>query len=361
MQQASITLRNFQINHLIPLLFCLAFYSGLQAQCFDPCDQHPAPSNVCDTAVPMQFDVPICASSVGYTADHWGNLEQVFCGGLHNNAFYQFIADTPDIDIPWWVLSGSFCDRGLQFQVLTTTEPCDNPNGVWESVYCLSPTGPPGSNGIIPLRDLTIGQRYYFMVDGFAGDLCEYQLNYEVPYDELFNFVGTADQSAIRMAWVVEDGYYFDQYRISRSINNENNWETVGQVNGTSNQSYLFTDSNPGQGFNYYRLELVGPDGEALCSKSIRVYYGDLGFTTINLFPNPASDFIYVEYATDSQTSVRIELFDLAGHLIVNSFDLPAQQIDNFFIDISALPAGAYILNLIQGDKRSTRKFIKAQ
>ncbi len=349
-----------KLPSLILLAILLITSHFAPADCFDPCGDHPAPGNTCAEAVPMRFDVPICASSVGYTADHWGNLEEVFCGGLHNNSFFEFIAEQPDIDIPWWVLSGSFCDRGLQFQVLTTVEPCDNPNGTWQSVYCLSPTGPPGSNGIIPLRDLTVGQRYYFMIDGFAGDLCEYQLNFQVPYDEIFNFTGTSLDSRVELLWVVDEAYSFESYRVSRSRDGESDWQTIDELAPEEDNLYRYSDLDPMDGFNYYRLELVDENGNALCSKHIRIYFGNLGFQILSLFPNPSKDIIYIEYSSAERIPNTLEIFDSAGRLLHESGIFPQEQIERFFIDISPFPAGAYILNLYNRNGKTTRKFIKA-
>lgn len=73
------------------------------------------------------------------------------------------------------------------------------------------------------------------------------------------------------------------------------------------------------------------------------------------IFPNPVSDVLYVNYS-DFQSNVSIELYDALGKLVVNQ-QLNNQQIS---VDLSGLQNGLYFIKLMNGNQvLNTRKVIK--
>lgn len=118
-------------------------------------------------------------TSSSYTADEPGNMCQscgLFAGSLENNSWLQFVANndtvvftitllscSDDIGIQFGVYSGSNCDN---FVLMTPVE--------WTDVD--APITP-GTVSTIVATGLVPGQVYYIMIDGNAGDDCQYIIN----------------------------------------------------------------------------------------------------------------------------------------------------------------------------------------
>ncbi|MBK8554644.1 MAG: hypothetical protein IPL65_02195 [Lewinellaceae bacterium] len=93
-----------------------------------------------------------------------------FCGTLESDVFYGFIPSTPDLTV---TVTPSNCENGdgLQIAIL---ENCDNP----QIIAC---NGGSSGGGNLPLSvsvsNLLPNHSYYLLIDGYAGDLCEFTIN----------------------------------------------------------------------------------------------------------------------------------------------------------------------------------------
>lgn len=72
--------------------------------------------------------------------------------------------------------------------------------------------------------------------------------------------------------------------------------------------------------------------------------------STIDLFPNPTSDIIYI---TGLSQPAEVMLYSIQGRLLKT-----VDQVEST-IDISDLPAGVYILNLTSGDQVLRERIVK--
>lgn len=148
------------------------------------CGSTPPAGNTCQSSTPICTFDGYCGSTQGYTANFWPALggdgglfspPGLFCGSIENNSFISFIAGASSVELEVIVSGGSSCVDGVQFMVLGNPNgpTCDSPNIV--DYGCQSPMAP-GNNQFIA-NNLVPGLEYYMMVDGFAGDVCTYQIN----------------------------------------------------------------------------------------------------------------------------------------------------------------------------------------
>jgi hypothetical protein len=72
---------------------------------------------------------------------------------------------------------------------------------------------------------------------------------------------------------------------------------------------------------------------------------------SITIYPNPASEFIYISNAGDNKPPV-ISIFDLAGRKVLS------REMDNNKLDISELKEGNYIISVMTDEKRTSGKLI---
>ncbi len=128
-------------------------------------------------------------------------------------------------------------------------------------------------------------------------------------------------------------------------------------------RQYEYLDRHPVKGVSYYRLTQTDFDGTTDTFHMVAVQYfgGDKGI--IKVYPNPVADGpLYLEVSgLASNEAVMINITTLTGekvvtsHLYVNGSGMLSEEL----AEISALPAGLYILILSQDSRHQSLRFIK--
>lgn len=98
---------------------------------------------------------------------------QNFLGTIENNSWLKFQAAETSASFVFNVPLGGSCTNGIQTAILsyngttlTRMTPCANSDGSWAGTFTLSTNSP-----LVP------GNEYYLMIDGNAGDVCNYSIN----------------------------------------------------------------------------------------------------------------------------------------------------------------------------------------
>lgn len=121
-------------------------------------------------------------------------------------------------------------------------------------------------------------------------------------------------------------------------------------ASGKVNASYTYNDEHPFAGLNYYRLAMKNVDGSTIYSDVVKAIVKD-GQAGLEVYPNPAGSEINV-------VSLK------AGKAIVSGVDgsVKLQSAVNSGlnkIDITALPAGLYLLQVNDKGQVYSRRFLK--
>ena len=134
-------------------------------------------SGYCETATPMcDFNGYCGGTSTAYPADH-EELESttvnpsglnIFCAGIEHNSWLSFVADSTTSVLDVWVKN---CTNSYGVQLMVFETDCSYGNFIPKS-NCWTPYEV--VSGQIIANNLTVGDSYLIMVDGFAGDYCEY-------------------------------------------------------------------------------------------------------------------------------------------------------------------------------------------
>jgi hypothetical protein len=175
---------------------------------------------------------------------------------------------------------------------------------------------------------------------------------------ELTSFTATPNQKTVDLTWSTateENNAYFE---VQSSVDGRN-FETIGQVEGAGTtyevQAYTFTDENPSNGVNYYRLRQVDFDGGFEYHKVISIVMnGDK--SEVQFYPNPTRGELNVVLSTTSESEIQV--IDLTGK-IVRSINSASEGITT--LDISDLANGQYILRIKNEQTISTSLFIKTK
>ncbi|MBK8444974.1 MAG: hypothetical protein IPL35_16925 [Sphingobacteriales bacterium] len=138
---------------------------------------NPIPSDICYTAPSITNLNGFCGTTLASYND-----EGVFFGGcagsytIENNSWLKFTAALEEVVINYWITGGASCASGIQLAVVQG--PC-NGGGMFSVACASNPTGGIGSTGTLSITGLTPGQDYYLMIDGYAGDVCDYVFGVE--------------------------------------------------------------------------------------------------------------------------------------------------------------------------------------
>lgn len=79
-----------------------------------------------------------------------------------------------------------------------------------------------------------------------------------------------------------------------------------------------------------------------------------------NVYPNPATENISIEYTANADENSTIYLYDMVGKRQLTNNVMVTRGYNNFTLDISALPQGSYILQIVNSGNALTKRFIKA-
>ena len=173
------------MKHLILTLLLLLL--SLKGFSQPPCGSNPAAGNTCATATPICELNGYCGNtSSTYTPDAWGSAGSLFgcgflglsscpgtgilgsfCGSVENDSYLSFVASSSSISFDCWVYNSSYGD-GIQIMIFSGT--C---GGNITSYYC-DQLVPSAGSQTVSASGLTPGNTYYIMIDGYAGDICDY-------------------------------------------------------------------------------------------------------------------------------------------------------------------------------------------
>lgn len=171
----------------------------------------------------------------------------------------------------------------------------------------------------------------------------------------LINFTARREQQTSILTWATTSETNSNRFEIQRSKTGKD-WNVLGSVKaqGESHftRQYSFIDARPLGGNNLYRLKMIDND-ETFAYSTIRSL--DAGYTeTASIFPNPVNDQFQIQ-GTEPNATRRIKIYNTAGVMV---FESAKRLVSN--IDIKHLPAGMYVLQVIdsQGQSRNL-KFAK--
>ena len=134
---------------------------------------------------------------------------------------------------------------------------------------------------------------------------------------ELVSFEAhTSEKNNVLLEWVTASEINNDYFTIERSSNGRD-FESIYMQTGAGNSSvtnnYSFTDMNPLQGDNYYRLKQTDYDGKFTYS-NIEFINMKTRDETITMYPNPLNSGQRLTFRlSNSENSSRVEIYSISG------------------------------------------------
>lgn len=135
-----------------------------------------------------------------------------------------------------------------------------------------------------------------------------------------------------------------DYFIIERSIDGTH-FLPIGRVEAAGNsnniRNYSFTDAASLSGMVFYRLKCVDIDNKANYSIVVK-----LGLNTINksihIYPNPASDYVSIEFTAESAGKAEIQILSIAGVKVLSKQVDCVKGVNIISVPISSLANGTY-------------------
>jgi hypothetical protein len=169
---------------------------------------------------------------------------------------------------------------------------------------------------------------------------------------DLLSLSAKRNNNDVIVSFIVTNESKITMYNIMHSRDGIN-FEMIGSVvpiNGAGGiTSYSYTDSNPTEGTNYYKIQVVENNGVPTYSKIVQA---SVASGEIFLYPNPATDEVKI---ASSNTLTRIELHSTVGQLVFEK-NIAATEI---IIPLSGLATGVYFVKVYDGENASIYKLEK--
>src|SRR6476661_4261209 len=167
---------------------------------------------------------------------------------------------------------------------------------------------------------------------------------------ELTSFKGYSQTSGVWLQWATASERSCERFEVQRKGEGAD-FTTIGRVAGhgttaTSN-TYAFADSRPLTGTAYYRLRQVDTDGRSSFSPVVAVRWKQEGIAAI--YPNPTTGLVLLQPTAAPQ---RFRVFNAQGQTLLSGET--SRQ-----LDLSALPAGSYLLELKDGASSSVQRVLR--
>ncbi|MBE0572646.1 MAG: M20/M25/M40 family metallo-hydrolase [Ignavibacteriaceae bacterium] len=183
---------------------------------------------------------------------------------------------------------------------------------------------------------------------------------------ELLAFTASVKNSDVELLWSTASELNNLGFEIERSIDGQDNFNTVGFVDGKGSSAeinyYSFTDNPQVSGVNqlYYRLKQVDFDGTFSYSDVVNVSYDvPAEFVLSQNYPNPFNPSTRISYFVPQESFVSIKVYDFLGREVITLVnETKSTGSYEIIFDASNLPSGTYFYTLIAENYSSTKKMI---
>ena len=299
-----------------------------------------------------------------YSADEPANIS-IFCGSIENNSWYVFTASATTETFNFSSVNNCLWGDGIQaevYEVATDVNGCCT--NFTSMSNCMNPaTATPGT---VTATGLTIGNDYYLMVDGWAGDQCDFTVSNWTATGilpvTLIEFTGYNYQNGNKLIWATQSEINNDYFIIQKS-DNAKNFIDIGSVNGNGNSdntiNYSFMDFTPSSKVSFYRLKQVDFDGKYEFSKIIAISSKES--SEIIIYPNPSKDNIFIDVNKITEGIYTIVYTSVLGSVSKEQIQITegtnTYQM-NKFVNLSA---GIYFVQIIDENNEviKTQKIVK--
>lgn len=165
----------------------------------------------------------------------------------------------------------------------------------------------------------------------------------------LVHFNVTRENTTVNLTWSTSSEVNSRQFDVEHSPDGRT-WANIGTVlakgKGAGLIRYDYVHGNPAAGINFYRLRMIDLDGTSELSIIRSVSFSETGTVSVPL-PNPvAGNRVWVSNHAGVKS---VTLYNMLGKEVIKT-----GKVSDEGIDVSTLPAGLYIMNIVRDNNIRT-------
>ena len=176
---------------------------------------------------------------------------------------------------------------------------------------------------------------------------------------ELLGFTARKLGHDVQLDWATSMEINNSHFEIEKAVDGAE-FVAVGKIAGQgtseSETGYDYLDQSEMGDVNIYRLKQVDIDGTYTYSESLEIRFDELASEYLSVYPVPAREHITVEANTDIAQSMSLHIRDAAGKAV---WEGSLEKGSPARIDITAFPAGVYLLKASSGSFQQVKQFVK--
>lgn len=114
--------------------------------------------------------------------------------------------------------------------------------------------------------------------------------------------------------------------------------------------------------FNYADPDFRPMAGSPVLSGSVFSGINDeynMGLKEMSLYPNPASDFVNVEFVVENNEQISMEVLDVRGRICISTVEAGNIGLNLIQLDVAGLNEGLYFVRITAGSSVATMRFFK--
>lgn len=175
----------------------------------------------------------------------------------------------------------------------------------------------------------------------------------------LLSFSAELQNEAVRLQWETAQELNVSHFEIEYSSDGRS-YNRIGEVPSVENGSgkYAYTDNSLRSPVCYYRMKMVDQDLTYSYSHTLVVRHE--ATVQLKIYPNPAQSMLHVSLPKMDPGNAQIRILNMQGMPVKNSILNSQGQASVTSVNVSGLPAGTYVIQIISANAvRHRSSFIK--
>jgi len=229
-----------------------------------------------------------------------------------------------------------------------------------------SPIGVGGS-WTSPTITVNSGDCAFLMLDGFAGDACDYSVTLTnisggcviLPIEFLAFNVNRSETETF-LNWEVKSESNNKKFIIEESLDGENFYQ-IGEVssigNHTGGHQYELAVREQNKADKYYRLSAENNAGKTTVL-SVKFVKGNIQNVGVEIFPNPIETSLQFLYSSLKHETIEVIIVDLNGQQLKRAEIEVFEGANYLELGVEGLDQGQYILKTTSDNQVRAERFI---
>ncbi len=176
----------------------------------------------------------------------------------------------------------------------------------------------------------------------------------------LNSFYGSAANKLANLSWDVSNSGAVNKFIIERS-EDAHSFTAVGEMNAGNNlqHSFHYKDIQPEERVYYYRLIVIGRNGEKAVSAVVKTGVNAADNNLMQASPSLASNTITTTWLSSKNEMGTLQVMGAAGNMFLTRNISIISGNNRQLLDVAALPAGLYFIKLQTQQAQKLARFVK--